>query len=231
MDPPFSSKALRKFLALQYIDHITSSPHYTKSNGFIRRQIKTIKTTLDTDKSSGKSLTDLLLSLRSTPISPHLPYPWEILHNRTQDHAAKPPHPIDFVEVWDYLITQKSVQKKHHNHRHSTKDLPELHAGQTVLFLSPADANSYIGGIITGPAATPRSYMLETQGRVYHHNRQDISPMHIDTTSFPWPSMHQSNPIPGPSEQKDLQPFSLFITVIVWILYIIIIITLYFYIF
>ena len=82
---PFSSEVFQKFLASQYIDHTTSSPHYLKSNGFIERQIKTIKTALDTAYSSGKSLHDLLLSLRSTPISPHLPSPREILHNRTQD--------------------------------------------------------------------------------------------------------------------------------------------------
>ena len=83
--PPFSSKAFQKFLASQYIDHITSSPLYPKSNGFIEWQIKTIKTALATANSSGKSLDDLLLSLRSMPIGPHLPSPREILHNRTQD--------------------------------------------------------------------------------------------------------------------------------------------------
>ena len=69
----FSSETLQKFLTFQYIDHITSSPHYPKSNGFIERHIKTIKTALDTVKSSGKSLDGLLISLRSTPIGPHLP--------------------------------------------------------------------------------------------------------------------------------------------------------------
>ena len=35
----FSSEAFKKFLASQYIDHITSSPLYPKSNGFIEWQI------------------------------------------------------------------------------------------------------------------------------------------------------------------------------------------------
>ena len=83
--PPFSSEVFKEFLASQYTDHTTSSPHYPKSNGFIERQIKTIKTALDTAKSSGKSLDDLLLSLRSMPIGLHLPSPREILYNRTQD--------------------------------------------------------------------------------------------------------------------------------------------------
>ena len=61
---------------------ITLTP---KCNGFIERQIKTIKTALPTANSSGKSLDELLLSLRSMPIGPHLPSPREILHNKTQD--------------------------------------------------------------------------------------------------------------------------------------------------
>ena len=65
----------QKFLPSQYIDHITSSPHYPKSNSFIEKQIKITKTALDSTKSSVTSLNDLLLSLRSTPIGPHLPSP------------------------------------------------------------------------------------------------------------------------------------------------------------
>ena len=33
----FLSEALQEFLALQYIDHTTPSPHYPKSNGFIEK--------------------------------------------------------------------------------------------------------------------------------------------------------------------------------------------------
>ena len=81
--------------------------------------------------------------------------------------------------------------------------MPELHPGQPELFLSPADANSYIEGTITGPSTTPRSYMLEAQGRIYHHNRQHIHAIHTDTTCFSRPSMHQGYPIPRPSEHQD----------------------------
>ena len=181
---PFLSEAIQKFLALHNIDHITSSPHYPKSNSFIERQIKTIKTALDTARSSGKSLNDLLLSLRSTPIGPHLPCPREILHNRTQDWLGQPSQPTSFKEVRDHLTTQKSVQKKHYNERRNTKDIPELHPGQPVLSLSPMGANSYIEGTITGAAATPCSYMLEVQGRKYCHNKHHMCPMGTDTTSF-----------------------------------------------
>ena len=178
--PPFSSKAFQRFLTSQYIDHITSSPLYPKSNGFIEWQIKTIKTALATASSSGKSLDDLLMSLRSTPIGRHLPSPREILHNRTQNCPGQPSHPVDFEEVRNYLIAQKSIQKRHYDEKHNVRDLPELHPGQAVLFLSPAETNIYIEGTITGPSTTPHSYNIEAQGRTYHCNREHIRPLNID---------------------------------------------------
>ena len=174
MAPHFLPKPSKSFLASQYIDHITSSPLYPKSNGFIKWQIKTIKTALATANSSGKSLDDLLLSLRSMSIGPHLPSPREILHNRTQDQPGQPPHPADFEEVRNYLIVQKSTQKRHYDKRHNVRHLPELYQGQAVLFLSPADTNIHIEGTITGPSTTPHSYTIEAQGRTYHHNREHI---------------------------------------------------------
>ena len=80
VDPQFSSEALQNFLACHSILIISPHPPITlKTNGFTERQIKTIKTALDTAKSSDKSLYDLIV-LRSTPIGPHLPSPREILH-------------------------------------------------------------------------------------------------------------------------------------------------------
>ena len=61
--PPFNSEPFTKFLIEQRVDHITSSPHYPKSDGFIERQVKTMKTALATAAASRKTLDDVLLSL------------------------------------------------------------------------------------------------------------------------------------------------------------------------
>ena len=79
--PPFSSEAFAQFMSTQRVEHITSSPHYLKSNGFIERQVKTMKMALATATTSGKTLDDVLLSLRSCPIGPNLQSPREKLHN------------------------------------------------------------------------------------------------------------------------------------------------------
>ena len=157
---------------------------------------KTIKTALVTANSSGKSLNDLLLILRSTPIGPHLPSPREILHNRTQDQTGQPPHPVDFEEVRNYLIPQKSTEKRHYDKRHNIRDLPELHPG-------PADTNIYIEGTITGPSTTPHSYTIEAQGRTYCCNREHIQPLNINNPTISRPSTYQENHISGPSTQQS----------------------------
>ena len=88
--PPFSSEPFPQFLTSDAIDHITSSPLYPRSNGFIERQIRTIKTSLATAQASNTSIDHLLQTLCSTPIGPSLPCLREILLNRTD---PKPGHP------------------------------------------------------------------------------------------------------------------------------------------
>ena len=110
---------------------------------------------------------------------------------------------MDFQEVRNYLIAQKSTQKRHYDKRHNIKDLPELHPGQAVLFLSPADTNIYIEGTITGPSTTPHSYTIEAQGRTYCHNREHICLINIHNPTISRPSTHQENPISGPSTQQS----------------------------
>ena len=89
--PPFSSEPFSSFLTSLGIEHITSSPLYPKSNGFIERQIKTIKTALTTAQPSGTSITHTLHTLCSTPIGSNLPSPHEILLNCT---SYRPGHSI-----------------------------------------------------------------------------------------------------------------------------------------
>ena len=62
--------------------HITSSPRYPQSNGFIERQVETVKHTLDKAKKSGKDPPMSILCLRSTPIHSQLPSPAQLLYQR-----------------------------------------------------------------------------------------------------------------------------------------------------
>ena len=219
MAPPFFSETFTNFMQQHHIEHITSSPLYPKSNGFIERQIKTFKTDLSTGHDSKLPIEDILLNIRIQPIGPNLPSPWEILHNCTEAHPGKPSTPVDMEAVRDYLITKKNLQKEYHDKTHNAKPLPELSQGQEVLFLSPADPNQYIEGTVLAKAPQPRSYLLESQGKPYHRTRQHICPLsnaviprpsepeqQIKTISEPPASKHQNSTISGPpmsEEQKS----------------------------
>ena len=124
----------------QRVDHITTSPRYPKSDRFIERQVKTIKTALVTTTASGKTLDNLLLCIRSIPVGPNLPFPREILHNHTEKCPGQPSHPINYEQVRNYLSDKKN-QKKYHNESHNVKLLPELTTRQKFLFLSPKEQN------------------------------------------------------------------------------------------
>ena len=207
--PPFSSEPFSQFLTSHAINHITSSPLYPRSNGFIERQVKTIKTSLATTQASNTSLDQLLPTLCSTPIGPSLPSPCEILLNRTDPKPGHPSTPINLEQVRDYLITKRSAQKHYYDIRHNTRPLPDLSPSQDVLFLSPVDQMSYLEGTIVSQASMPRSYIIGAQGCKYRCNRHHIKPINTDPPSLlarPYIAL-QSHNIPyisGP--QNSTQP-------------------------
>ena len=133
-----------------------------------------MKTSLATATTSGKTLDDVLLSLGSTPIGPHLPSPREILHNHTGECPGCPSHPVNYEQVRNYLLDKEATQKEYHDKGHNAKPLPEEEPVQKVLFLSPREENQYIIGTITTKASTPRSYYKEYQGKTYHCTCQHI---------------------------------------------------------
>ena len=105
--PPFASDELAEFLMHHCITHHTSSPHFCRSNGFIERQVRTIKTALNTALPAKKPLESVLLDLRSTLIGPNMPAPHEILHNRTIQQPGRPSQPVDMEHMRNFLISKR----------------------------------------------------------------------------------------------------------------------------
>ena len=60
---PSASDKPAQLLQHNHIDHITSSPHFPRSNGFIGRQVRMLKTVLSTMQESKKTVVDLLLDM------------------------------------------------------------------------------------------------------------------------------------------------------------------------
>ncbi|XP_047484153.1 uncharacterized protein K02A2.6-like [Penaeus chinensis] len=85
----YSSEEFATFASNWEFEHITSSPHYPQSNGFIERTIQTVKNTIDKAKRSNKDPEMALLTLRTTPLDSKLPSPAELLIGRKMRKEAR----------------------------------------------------------------------------------------------------------------------------------------------
>ena len=163
--------------------HVTSSPHYPRSNGFIERMIQTVKNTLKKAKASGIDPNMALLCIRATPIDSRIPSPAELLYGRkmkdnlpTRIRNNSPGRD----DVNHCMQLRQQSQKYHHDK--SAHDLAPLSPGQFVR-VQDQTSRHWITATVREQCHEPRSYLVETpNGRVLRRNRQhlaDIEPRRI----------------------------------------------------
>ena len=85
----YTSQTFRNFDTEWDFDHVTSSPHFPQSNGFIERQVQTVKNTLNKAAMTRSNPQKALLALRSTPIDSHLPSQAEMLNARKYNRTSQ----------------------------------------------------------------------------------------------------------------------------------------------
>ena len=160
--PQYSSEAFKEFAQQWQFDHITSSPKFPKSNGFIERQIQTIKRALIKDKQTGRDPNLAMLCLRTTPINHNLPSPAELLNNRIlrSNLIAKFSTPwfSNTDHIREELKHRQDMQKMYHDR--TAHDLPPLVPGQDVRILDN-QTGKWKPATITSRWAEPRSYILQ----------------------------------------------------------------------
>ena len=172
----FSSDASRRFADQWFFDHVTSSPHYPQSNGFIERHVQTMKHTLK--KVGPRSDVQMaLLVLIATPIDSHRPSPAELLHGRrvvsnlpvaTWNASGKR------CEIRARLDQRQATAKERHDARGVT-DLTELSRGQHVRTRHHPLTHRWEHVRIVEKCLRPRSYKVESaSGSVLRRNRHAI---------------------------------------------------------
>ena len=165
----------RQFAKDWGFDHVTSSPHYARSNGFVERQIQTVKMTLTKAKETGHDPKLALLSLRSTPIDNQLPSPGELLYQRKLKSdlpvRVRNTDPNSDV-IASRLKSRQDIQKAYHDTR--ARDLPPLITGQHVRIQDHA-TKRWNPGVVTSKTSEPRSYnVLTPNGNILRRNRSHI---------------------------------------------------------
>ena len=126
-----------------------------------------------------------------------MPSTQEILHNRTFQLPSKPSVPVNMERVQNFLLSRKQSQKTHFDQSHSAHELTELSPNQEVLFRSPANGE-YVPGTIINKGTKPCSYIVDTQGKHYHHTREHLRPINLDLPVGIAPNSNPPNPNPVP---------------------------------
>lgn len=174
--PQYASYAFKKFSADWDFRHVTSSPHYPQSNGFIERQIQTVKRTLTRSKSAGTDPDMALLILRSTPLDCHLASPAELLNARK--FKSNLPVKINNTspnrdDIADRLSERQDLQKSYHDQT-ACKELPPLVPGQSVRIRDEV-SKQWEPAIVSSKLDTPRSYQVQTStGSLLRRNRRSL---------------------------------------------------------
>ena len=160
--PQYSSEAFKEFSQQWQLDHITSSPNFPKSNGFIERRIQTIKRVLIKAKQAGRDPILAMLCLRTTPLNYNLPSLAELLNNRIlrSNLIAKVSTPrfSNTDRIHEELKHRQDMQKMYHDR--TAHDLPPLVPGQDIHILDN-QTGKWKPATITSRCAEPRSYILQ----------------------------------------------------------------------
>ena len=160
--PQYCSEAFKEFAQQWQIDYITSSPKFPKSNGFIERQIQTIKRVLIKAKQAGRDSNLAMLYLQTKLINHNLPIAAELLNNRIlrSNLIAKVSTPrfSNTDHIYEELKHRQDMQKMYHYR--TAHDLPPLVPVQDVRILDNQTGKCK-PATITSRCAEPRSCTLQ----------------------------------------------------------------------
>ncbi len=198
--PQYSSDEFKTFANQFGFEHITSSPLYPQSNGFIERMVQTVKNIMKKCSETHSDLSMALLCLRTTPVSNDIPSPCVLLNNRMYKTNI-PSLPTARKIAWDSDINtalQKRQDIQKHYHDRSAKELVPLVPDQPVRVLDP-QAKQWSPGTIARSTDQPRSYNVTSNGTTYRRNRRHLKP--VPTSGDPTDPQPTVECVP-PSEQN-----------------------------
>ena len=175
--------------------HVTSSPRYPRSNGFVERQIQTVKHVMKKARQSGQDLDLALLCLRTTQIDSKLPSPAELLNGRKTQPTLLTMI-VDTRQDHDEMREglQERENKMTYQHDQHARDLPPLHSGQAVRFRD--QDGRWKPATVLNKTRNPRSYILATPStstirRNRNHIRDNLTQPIVKRVSFGSPTAVQ----------------------------------------
>ena len=192
-DTQYTASTFQEFANLYGFEHVTTSPYYSQANGFIERNVQTVKGLLQKCKESGADPHLAMLCLRTTPIDHHLSSPAELLNSRVyQSNLPAISKTISFdPESNVKLQARQDLQKWYYDR--SSKELPTLKPGCNVRVFNHS-SHKWESGSVKQPTETPKSYVVDmSNGGTLVRNRRHLRP--TGESDIPKsPNHHRQNP-------------------------------------
>ena len=109
---------IKEFSGQYRFNHITSSPHYVQTNGFIESIVQTVEMSMKKCLTSGHDFNLPMSVYRGTPQPNKLPSPAEMLNNR-EFRALLPMCSVQTTHqretLHDQMLMQQARQSAHYN--------------------------------------------------------------------------------------------------------------------
>ncbi|XP_046662940.1 uncharacterized protein K02A2.6-like [Homalodisca vitripennis] len=174
---PFNSAEFKTFLKRWGFEQSISSPNFPRANGLAERFVQTAKNLVRRCYQDGTDLFEALLNHRNTPRSPDLGSPAQRLMSRRTQSLV----PIDDALLLPSIIDPKKVHQQLSEAREKLNiygyrgavPKPEFKPGEN-LKLRKGHRSWVLGGVIKDKV-NPRSYILESKGKLYRRNSQHIA--------------------------------------------------------
>ena len=165
--PCYASHEFKQLMTDMSVNHITSSPHYSQSNGLAAKYVQIVKNLFTKAHEEGTDYQKGLMIYRNTPLDDSLLSPMQIL----QGSSARSNLPMSYAAKVKYgLASGKSLpppeQKQNKNERAPTHD---YHLHQDVTYLDPISHKWF-------PAKmdAKRSYLIKTSDGVEYRKHNSI---------------------------------------------------------
>ncbi|XP_068704174.1 uncharacterized protein [Montipora foliosa] len=116
--PPFSSKEFAAFANQYRFGHITSSPRYPQSNGFIEHMVQTVEQSMRKCAATGHDPNLAMLVYRAAPLTTSIPSPAQLLNGRKYRALLPIRSPIQNPHcqlVREQMVKDKDKMCEHYN--------------------------------------------------------------------------------------------------------------------
>ena len=169
--PEYTAQSFKHFAKEWDFSHVTSSPHFPQSNGFVERAIQTVKKSLKKAHDGNEDPYLTMLILNTTPGSDGVSPAMRLFNH--QPRTTLPSLNLNHTSSTSKAIPKK-IKTGYDKH---AKDLPDITPGTVVRMRIQGERRWNEIGKVVAKCQEPRAYrVINSKGNIVRRNRRHLIP-------------------------------------------------------